>query len=204
MALAVAAALGVQLVRSSYRSHRPRRNAARARKLGKNGERRARELLRRAGFDIHEPQPSRAYTMAVGGRPRTVQVRPDFLVRQQQSGRLMVAEAKAGDVASRPDQRATRRQLMEYAHAFAECTGVLLVDTDRGQITEVEFPAVGTEPSRGTRRWPTSFAWGVLVGGLASATLFALAAIAMMQSETMRSEALRVYERLLECAEPLW
>ena len=52
-----------------------------------------------------------------------------------------VAEFKGGAGSSSVTNRATRRQVLEYAVLF-DVDGVLLVDADTGTIHEVEFPTL--------------------------------------------------------------
>ena len=55
-----------------------------------------------------------------------------------------MADAKRGPEASRATSPATRRQLLEYRHAYA-VDGVLLVDAERGRVLSIELTS-----SRGT------------------------------------------------------
>jgi len=113
---------------------------ARVRRLGARGERAALRLLRRRGYRVLGTQVSGAVLVVVDGAERRFPVRADALLRRRE--RRFVAEIKAGAVAARLGNRGTRRQLMEYAHAF-DVDGVLLVDAARGEILEVEFPPRG-------------------------------------------------------------
>jgi hypothetical protein len=75
----------------------------------------------------------------VDGEIREYVVRADALVKRKR--RTCVAEFKGGAGSSSVTNRATRRQLLEYAVLF-DVDGVLLVDADTGHIHEVEFPAL--------------------------------------------------------------
>lgn len=121
-----------------------RRQAARARRLGAEGERRAEDLLRDAGYRVIERQVHAVYALWIDGETSEAHVRADFLVERR--GRRFVADAKSGPEASRATSRATRRQLLEYRHAYA-VDGVLLVDAERGRVHAIEI-AVARDRSR--------------------------------------------------------
>ncbi|HJL48628.1 MAG TPA: hypothetical protein RMG45_22390 [Polyangiaceae bacterium LLY-WYZ-15_(1-7)] len=82
-----------------------------------------------------DTQLTRRWTLWVDGREREITARADFLV--ERGGRRFVADAKTGEQA-KVTGRATRRQLLEYRHAYA-VDGVLLVDAEAGRIVEVGF-----------------------------------------------------------------
>ena len=113
--------------------------SARARRVGATGARRALALLRREGWTLLEAEVHREGVIEVDGRLESFVVRADALVERR--GTVWVAEAKGGEDCSSVRHRATRRQLLEYAHAF-DAEGVLLVDARRGRIHVVRFPAV--------------------------------------------------------------
>jgi len=137
----VAAALLVALLGLLFGlalSRRARRDGlTRHRRLGTRGERAALRLLRRHGYRVLGTQVAGTVLVRVDGSVRRFAVRADALLRRRR--RRFVAEIKAGAVTARLAHRGTRRQLLEYAHAF-EVDGVLLVDAARGEILEVEFP----------------------------------------------------------------
>ncbi|MFK8000440.1 MAG: hypothetical protein AB8H86_12640 [Polyangiales bacterium] len=136
------AALGLLLVLSAslaYRSGQGKRNAARARRLGKRGESRAKKLLIAKGYRVLDTQTTKALTFLVDGKKVTTHLRADFLLERR--GRRYVADAKAGEKAPSATNAATRRQLLEYATAY-DVDGVLLVDASGGNILSVEFPAL--------------------------------------------------------------
>ena len=115
------------------RRWRLRRRWARARR----GERDAELWLRRAGFTIAGRQVRAELSYAVDGSPSAVEVRADLMV--ERGGRRFVAEVKTGARAPRPTHVETRRQLLEYAHAF-DADGLLLVNAERGTIHEIRVP----------------------------------------------------------------
>ncbi|MCU0674560.1 MAG: hypothetical protein MUE69_17435 [Myxococcota bacterium] len=136
--LVVAAVALAQTTRLTWARASGRRLAARARRLGAEGERRAEELLRAAGYRVIERQVHAIYAIHVDGAPSEAHVRADFLVERR--GRRFVADAKRGPEASRATFPATRRQLLEYRHAYA-VDGVLLVDAERGRVHAIEVMA---------------------------------------------------------------
>jgi hypothetical protein len=112
------------------------RAAARARRLGRRGARIAEKLLRRGGYVVLQREVSAPMRLIVDGAPRSYPVRADALVAR--GDQVFVAEFKGGEEVSRLSHRGTRRQLLEYAHAFG-VRGILLVDAYRRRIHEVGF-----------------------------------------------------------------
>lgn len=115
---------------------RVRRRTARSRKLGRAGAQRALRLLERAGYRVVDTEVSAAGVLRVDGERIEFRVRADAIVRRW--GRRYVAEFKGGAVAARIENRATRRQLLEYAAVFGT-RRILLVDAAAGRIRRVEF-----------------------------------------------------------------
>ncbi|MHC4850136.1 MAG: hypothetical protein ACYTEG_17035 [Planctomycetota bacterium] len=113
------------------------RRIARSRHVGLRAEKQALQLLRASGYRIVERQPAADVRVQVDGRAKSFRVRGDLLVRRRR--RLYLAEIKGGAGVSSVANRATRRQLLEYACAF-EVHGVLLVDMHRREIRAVTFP----------------------------------------------------------------
>jgi hypothetical protein len=168
------AALGLLVLLSAsliIRNGRGARNAARARRLGKRGESRAKSLLVAAGYRIIEMQATKALTILVDGRKVTTHLRADFILERR--GRRYVADAKAGEKAPSPSSAATRRQLLEYATAY-DVDGVLLVNATSGKIHHVEFPALVER--RRSSRVPMALLLLVLAGVVAIAVRLALSA----------------------------
>ena len=69
----------------------------------------------------------------------------DYLV--ERDGRRWVAEVKTGERALDLRHGPTRRQMLEYRHAF-DVDGVLLVDAEGQQITRVRFRERATHSPR--------------------------------------------------------
>ena len=99
-------------------------------------ESRAVELARRRGYRIVGTQVPGKVTILVDGAPRSLNVRADMLL--ERGFRRFIAEVKTGRVAPNPTSAATRRQLLEYAHAF-DADGLLLFDMEKERIHEIRF-----------------------------------------------------------------
>lgn len=129
------------------------RRARRARR----GELDAESLLSAEGYRVVDRQVRARMRYRIDGVAREAVVVADLLVERR--GQRYVAEVKTGERAPDPLGRATRRQLLEYAHAF-DGAGVLLVDAEASAIHVVEVPAPGARPT-GPWLW---LALGVAVG----------------------------------------
>lgn len=165
LAAAAIAALGVQSLRLWWVRARPRRRLRAAAVRGAAGEERAASLLERHGYAIEQRQSSQAWSVLVDGEELPVTVRADYLVTRR--GRRYVAEVKTGEAAPRADHPPTRRQLLEYRHAF-DVDGILLVQAEAGRIQEVAFPAAfaARPPARSPWTW---LVLGFLVGAACGA-----------------------------------
>jgi len=134
LAVAVGVFLGLRLARTVLR-----RRIARTRRLGRRGARRAFALLEAAGYRVLGTEVVGEGRLEVNGREEAFRVRADALARRH--GRVFVVEGKGGPEAGEVTNRATRRQLLEYAFVFG-AEGVLLVDADRGLVRVVRFPGL--------------------------------------------------------------
>jgi len=117
-------------------------------------------LLARQGFEVEAAQVTHGYELWCDGESHAVQVRADYLVHQ--AGRRYLAEVKTGSEAPRLTSAATRRQLLEYAHAY-DVDGVLLVDMEEGRVRRVAFPSPHGTRSRALG-WVVALAIGCLLG----------------------------------------
>lgn len=108
-------------------------------------EARAIRLAERAGYRVVGIQVPGTVAIVVDGRTRVLHVRADMLLERR--FRRFIAEVKTGRVAPDPTSRATRRQLLEYTHAF-NADGLLLFDMEKERIHQIRF---GTFPLTG--RW---------------------------------------------------
>ena len=132
LATALGIAFGLSLAR-----WRARLRMAQSRRVGRRAERRARTLIKRAGFRVVDTQPSATVVVNVDGRDQTFLVRGDLLVRKRR--RLYLVEIKGGAGGGTVAHRGTRRQLLEYATVF-DVHGTLLVDVPGARIQQVTFP----------------------------------------------------------------
>jgi Holliday junction resolvase len=147
-ALAVLFAWLVVVVPPWLRRARMRRRFAR----GAEGEREAIAILEDRGFTIEGAQVVGTYALDVDGVAFPVRVIADYIVARNDV--RFVAEVKTGRLAPRLETASTRRQLLEYEHAF-DVSGVLLVDADARTVRRIEF-----RRSPRARRWG---AWAVAV-----------------------------------------
>lgn len=129
----------VQTVRLWIVRSAPALRVGRHQRLGKEGERRARSLLKKEGYRLCGEQQGGSYCLFVDGRATPIHLRSDYLVEKR--GRRFVAEVKSGALSVKVTSRGTRRQLLEYLFAF-DVDGVLLVDMHAHQIREISFPDI--------------------------------------------------------------
>jgi hypothetical protein len=157
LSCALSAALGGLLAIMLWRLRRSRKGR-RVQAHGKRGEELAETLLRARGFTIVERQRRMSYSLTVADAPLQVELVVDFVVHK--NGRELVAEVKTGPSA-RLGNAETRRQLLEYQLASG-ADAVLLVDADRGTISQVTFPlAQPAAPANARGRgW---LAWGLVL-----------------------------------------
>jgi hypothetical protein len=101
-------------------------------------EHRAVVLAKRAGYRVIGTQVPGTVTILVDGHPRSLDVRADMLL--ERGFRRFIAEVKTGRIAPDPSSRSTRRQLLEYTHAF-DADGLLLFDMEKERIHEIRFGA---------------------------------------------------------------
>jgi hypothetical protein len=169
VAIAAAMVALVQTVRLWWRGAaagwRLRTRAERA----AEGERDAEPLVVARGYTIVARQVTRRWRVAIDEHAVDVTLRADLVV--ERGGRFFVADVKTGAMATRIENVATRRQLLEYRCAF-DVDGVLLVDADRGSVHEIGFAL----PAEAAPRAPSA-AWvplvlGFVVGAAAAWALF--------------------------------
>lgn len=156
--LALGAALAL-VARRRLNAWRVRRRMARA----AWGELRAEKLLAAHGYRLEARQVPASVRLFVDDAPFQIEVRVDLIVRRR--GRRYAAEVKTGARAPHLDHAPTRRQLLEYAHAY-DVDGLLLVDAEADRIREVRFPS-----RRDARASARSLAWGLGVGLAVGAAL---------------------------------
>lgn len=156
IAIAIAAwlAIGKMLRRARMRARFAR---------GAEGEAEAIAILEAHGYAIEAAQTSMTYALDVDGAPLEVTVRADYLVARGDA--RFVAEVKTGRAAPRIETPATRRQLLEYHHAFG-VDGVLLVDADARVVKRIDFER---RPAR--QSWRA--VWALLLAAFAIAVILA-------------------------------
>ena len=145
LGMAVAALFGYllfHLVKQSARGRRVRR-AARA----QQAERAAAALLERAGYTVLGQQVRRVWSVLADGQEVSFDLIADYLV--EAAGVSWVAEVKTGERALSLLHGPTRRQLLEYRHAFG-VGGVLLVDAEAQRVRRIQFREPAS-PARSTR-----------------------------------------------------
>ena len=134
LGMAVAALVGAavfHLVKHMARSRRARR-AARAHQA----ERTAAVVLERAGYTVLGRQVRRVWSVLADGQEISFDLIADYLV--EAAGVAWVAEVKTGERALSLLHGPTRRQLLEYRHAFG-VEGVLLVDAEAQRVRRIQF-----------------------------------------------------------------
>lgn len=110
---------------------------ASANRAGKQAEKRAEKLLKRAGYHIITRQPVARWALLVDGAEVSVRSHADLLVNK--GGKTYIAEVKSGIHGCSPTSANTRRQLLEYARVFG-VHGVLLVDMRHERVHQVQLP----------------------------------------------------------------
>jgi hypothetical protein len=128
---ALSGSLALHLVKQLARSRRVRR-AARA----QHAERAAALVLERAGYTVLGRQVRRAWSVLADGQEVSFDLIADYLV--EAAGTAWVAEVKTGERALSLLHGPTRRQLLEYRHAFG-VEGVLLVDAEAQRVRRIQF-----------------------------------------------------------------
>ncbi len=156
--------LVVQTLRLAWTRLAPGWRLGRRRRRAAAGEREAEAILRAEGFRVEARQPTASLAYGIDGEDVVVDVRADLLVRR--GGARYVAEVKTGAYATDPANRATRRQILEYAHAFG-VDAVLLVDADRGRVWVVLGPT-----RAGARGGASVWSWSLV--GVAVAVVMAV------------------------------
>jgi hypothetical protein len=136
------ALLALQLVKHLAR----RRRVLRAARAG-HAEKAAAQLLVKEGYAIVGRQVRRRWSIRADGQELHFDLIADYLV--QSGGARWVAEVKTGERALDLRYGPTRRQLLEYRHAFG-VDGVLLVDAEASLVRRVQFRAAR---ARGTWGW---------------------------------------------------
>ncbi|NRA31962.1 MAG: hypothetical protein HRU17_01355 [Polyangiaceae bacterium] len=101
------------------------------------GEIEAVKMLKNEGYRILATQPEQAWPVVCDGESQSVRLRVDLIVSRD--NKRYAADVKTGAIAPRLQTAATRRQLLEYSLAY-DVDGVLLVDMEKREVREIEFP----------------------------------------------------------------
>lgn len=102
---------------------------------GQQREKQAGKELQSMGFKILEEQPETQVGWWIDGVWTETKITGDYLVKRD--GELGLVEVKSGK-AARATHRNTRRQLLEYQHAF-DVDAVFLYDTERSSLNRIVF-----------------------------------------------------------------
>ena len=103
--------------------------------IGKLGEKKARKLLIRNGYEILKEQIIIKGKLLDNERKKSYFIKPDFLVKKNNI--VYIAEVKTGKSACIKNIN-TRRQLLEYATNL-NSKKILLVNIDKKSINQIEF-----------------------------------------------------------------
>ncbi|MFM7201250.1 MAG: hypothetical protein ACKO6N_10710 [Myxococcota bacterium] len=159
MVLLSLAVWGGHALRRAQLRHRLQRRATR----GREGEQEAERLLKRQGYRVLDRQVTQESGLWVDETYHAVKLRADFLV--EKGDETFVVEVKTGEVAPDPTSAATRRQLLEYAHAYP-VDGLLLADMHEGRLHRIVFesPEEASEGETTETGGRSAFWPGVLLG----------------------------------------
>jgi len=111
--------------------------------IGARAEKEAISLLQEHGYTVLNGQVTAESRLWVDGEEETCTVRADLIVARR--GKRYVVEVKSGKSAPDPRSSATRRQLLEYEHAFST-DGLLLADMDQRVVKHVTFRLQRSRP----------------------------------------------------------
>lgn len=119
-------------IKQVYKSFLIRRRLSRGNKL----EEKAAKYLKKRGYAvIHKQHPGKSIYY-VDDLKHSADVYADYIV--EKSGKEFVVEVKSGKEAVSPSYTATRRQLLEYNHAF-KTDGILLLNMEKKELFEIRF-----------------------------------------------------------------
>ena len=153
--LLIGATLALRVSKWLARQRRVRR-AARA----GLAERAAAEVLMAAGYCILAYQVRQDWSVWADGEEVSFGLVADYLVEHQ--GQRWIAEVKTGHKPLDLRYGPTRRQLLEYRHAFG-VAGVLLVDAEARRVRRIQFRQ--TAPAQCGSAVLYWLALGLLLGG---------------------------------------
>ena len=106
-------------------------------KAAHRAELRARDLLEDEGFRPVEDQARQSWQILVDDEPLEIDLIADWIV--ERDGQRFVVEVKTGEHAPSISHAATRRQLLEYHHAY-DVDGIYLLDMTNRRLRRIHFP----------------------------------------------------------------
>lgn len=135
-------------------SNKLKRRFAKSRTAEKGAE----KLLRKKGYSILDIQKSKPILITIGDKIHRYFIRIDFLVKKK--GKVYVVEVKNGEKNPYITNRETRRQMLEYYHAY-QPHGIILLNMRNKNISEVKF-----QFEKNSRQWIVKAAYflaGIIV-----------------------------------------
>ncbi len=106
-------------------------------KSAHRAESKALQLLEDQGFEAVDDQARQQWEIMVDDEPVTIDLIADWIV--ERDGQRFLVEVKTGEHAPSITHAATRRQLLEYHHAF-DVDGIYLLDMTHRRLRRVHFP----------------------------------------------------------------
>lgn len=127
--------VGLILFYNVHKYWQSRKIKARLHKASR-GEKVARELLIRQGYQILTIQERVPVVTKVNGRLYKNHIKADFIVEKNR--RRYVVDVKTGEAALQPTSPDNRRQLLEYFLVY-RTDGVILLDMENERLYQMEF-----------------------------------------------------------------
>lgn len=103
---------------------------------GEKMEAKAATVLKKKGFEILSSQEVFYHHYKCDGVDKKAQLQVDYVVGKK--GKTYLVEVKSGALATQIENKATRRQILEYSVAVAS-DGVYLLDMEKESLQKVEF-----------------------------------------------------------------
>tara|TARA_R110001592_G_scaffold307299_1_gene580504 strand:- start:44475 stop:45083 length:609 start_codon:yes stop_codon:yes gene_type:complete len=103
---------------------------------GAKMEEKAALVLKRKGFDVDASQAVFYHDYKANGIDKRAKLEVDYVVSK--NGKTYLIEVKSGAVATQIENKATRRQILEYSVAI-ENDGVYLLDMETESLQKIEF-----------------------------------------------------------------
>ena len=125
----------IKLVAAGRKAQSDARRSRMSSIRGQEQEKQASKALQSMGFKILEEQPATQVGWWIDGIWTETTITADYLVKRD--GEVGLVEVKSGKAAS-ATHRNTRRQLLEYQHAF-DVDAVFLYDAERSKLNRIVF-----------------------------------------------------------------